>query len=81
MLAAPNLGRAYGERFEEVYRDVAAENRLPLIPFLLEDVAGDPEMNLPDGIHPNAVGQRRVAETVWETLEPILTERAVLTQI
>jgi acyl-CoA thioesterase I len=76
MLAAPNLGRDYVERFEAVYREVAEERDVPLIPFLLEGVAGEPEMNLPDGIHPNPAGQRRVAENVWRTLEPVLRRRA-----
>jgi acyl-CoA thioesterase I len=76
MVAAPNLGRVYGERFAAVYGDLARENDILLIPFLLEDVAGDPDLNLPDGIHPNADGQRRVAETVWEALEPLLRREA-----
>jgi acyl-CoA thioesterase I len=76
MVAAPNLGRDYGERFAAVYRDLARENDVLLIPFLLEDVAGEPELNLPDGIHPNADGQRRVAATVWEALEPLLRREA-----
>jgi acyl-CoA thioesterase-1 len=45
------------------------------VPFLLEGVAAQPELNQSDGIHPTADGQRRVAETVWRTLEPILEER------
>jgi acyl-CoA thioesterase I len=74
MLATPNLGRPYVERFDSIFPRVAREHDLPFIPFLLEGVAGDPELNLPDGIHPNARGHRRVAETVWRTLEPILRE-------
>lgn len=76
MLAMPNLGREYGRRFEAIYPEVAREAGVPLIPFLLEGVAAEPELNLPDGIHPNTEGQRRVAETVWQTLEPLLRERA-----
>ena len=45
------------------------------LPFLLDGVAGDPELNLPDGIHPNPTGHRRVAETVWAKLEPMLRAR------
>lgn len=76
MMALPNLGREYGERFEAMYTELAREYRLPLVPFLLEDVAGVPAMNLPDGVHPNEAGHRRVAETVWDALEPVLREEA-----
>jgi acyl-CoA thioesterase I len=72
MRAAPNLGRPYVERFDAIYPEVARANDLPLVPFLLQDVAGERDLNLADGIHPNARGQRRLAETVWETLEPEL---------
>ena len=45
---------------------------MPLVPFLLDGVAGEPALNQADGIHPNADGARRVAETVWQALEPVL---------
>lgn len=73
--AAPNLGRPYAERFDSIYPRLARENDLPFVPFLLEGVAGERELNLADGIHPNERGQRRLAETVWETLEPVLRAR------
>jgi acyl-CoA thioesterase I len=76
MLAMPNLGRDYGERFERIYPELAREEDVPLVPFLLDDVAARPELNLPDGIHPNEEGQRRVASTVWEVLEPVLRATA-----
>jgi acyl-CoA thioesterase I len=72
MMAPPNLGAEYAERFREVYVELARENELPLVPFLLDGVGGVREMNLADGIHPNAEGQRRVAENVWPVLEPVL---------
>jgi acyl-CoA thioesterase-1 len=59
-----------------VYTEVAREDSLPLVPFLLEGVAALPEMNLGDGIHPNERGHRRVADNVWKVLEPILREEA-----
>jgi acyl-CoA thioesterase I len=77
MLALPNLGREYGRRFEAIYPDVAGREEVTLIPFLLEGVAAEPELNLPDGIHPNEAGQRRVAENVWEVLEPVLRRQAL----
>lgn len=74
MLAAPNLGRAYVDRFNGVFPALARENRLTFIPFLLEGVAAQPQLNLADGIHPNEQGHRIVAATVWRTLEPVLRE-------
>jgi acyl-CoA thioesterase-1 len=72
MEAPPNNGPDYTARFREVYPDLARTYKIPLIPFLLDGVAGDPSLNQADGIHPNPEGARRVAETVWTVLEPIL---------
>ncbi len=69
MRALPNYGFAYARRFSRLYGDLADENDLPLVPFLLEDVAGRDGMNQADGIHPTAAGHQRMAETVWEVLE------------
>lgn len=76
MQAPPNLGREYAERYGAIYPELAERNDLPLVPFLLEGVGGVRELNLADGIHPNAAGQRRVAATVWQTLEPVLRAAA-----
>jgi acyl-CoA thioesterase-1 len=72
MEAPPNNGPEYTARFRGVYPDLARTYKVPLIPFLLEGVAGDPALNQADGIHPNPDGARKVAETVWEALEPAL---------
>lgn len=72
MQAPRNLGDEYGRRFSAVYPELAQRNELPLIPFLLEGVAGRPGMNQPDGIHPTPAGQQKIAETVWKELEPLL---------
>lgn len=74
MLGAPNLGRAYVDRFNAVFPGLARENGLTFIPFLLEGVAAQPQLNLADGIHPNEQGHRIIAGTVWRTLEPVLRE-------
>ncbi len=74
MLIPPNYGQDYTEQFAGIYPRLAEEFGVPLIPFLLEGVAADPELNLDDGIHPNAEGQRIVAETVLSHLEPLLGE-------
>jgi acyl-CoA thioesterase-1 len=72
MLAPPNLGPTYTKTFARMYPDLAKTNGAALIPFLLEGVGGEPNLNLPDGIHPNETGHRIVAETVWNVLKPLL---------
>jgi acyl-CoA thioesterase-1 len=72
MRAPPNLGSSYSSRFAEVYPELARRNEVPLVPFLLEGVAGRSALNQPDMIHPTAEGQERMAETVWQVLEPLL---------
>jgi acyl-CoA thioesterase-1 len=72
MEAPPNFGFAYVRRFRAVYPELAKRNRLPLVPFLLEGVAGVDSLNQADMLHPTPGGQRRVAETVWPVLETVL---------
>jgi acyl-CoA thioesterase-1 len=72
MEAPPNFGAVYTAAFRQTYRDVAAAQGAVLIPFLLDGVAGLPEMNQGDGIHPTAGGAQRVADTVWSALRPIV---------
>ena len=72
MEAPPNNGPDYTARFRRVYPELAKTYDIPLIPFLLDGVAGDPALNQADGIHPNPEGARRVADTVWSALEPVL---------
>jgi acyl-CoA thioesterase-1 len=72
MRAPPNLGRRYTEEFRRMFVDLARENRATLIPFLLESVGGVPELNQPDGIHPNVEGHKIVATNVWKVLEPVV---------
>lgn len=67
-----NYGGDYFREFEAVYPDLSRELKVPLVPFLLEGVAGDPNLNLADGIHPNPVGQERVARTVLPYLRSLL---------
>ncbi|MEX2583023.1 MAG: arylesterase, partial [Gemmatimonadota bacterium] len=76
MLAMPNLGPQYGREFEAIYTRLARQNDLILVPFLLDGVAGERELNQADGVHPTAAGQRIIAETVWNTLEPVLRAQA-----
>jgi len=75
----PNYGAEdYVSAFGKMFSDLATKNNTALIPYLLQGVAGDPSLNLPDGIHPNAAGQKILAENVWRVLEPIARELAVI---
>src|SRR5947199_8091043 len=64
----------YVSAFGKMFGDLASRNNAALVPYLLQGVAGDPSLNLPDGIHPNAAGQEILAENVWRVLEPIARE-------
>jgi acyl-CoA thioesterase-1 len=72
----PNYGPAYVDRFTAVYRDVAEQSDVPLVPRVLERVGERREWMQPDGIHPNAGGHGRILENVWPTLEPMLNDEA-----
>ena len=74
MEAPPNNGPDYARAFHDVYPAVAARHGAALVPFLLDGVAGDVALNQADGIHPNPEGARRVADTVWRALEPVVHE-------
>jgi acyl-CoA thioesterase I len=68
----PNYGADdYVSAFDKMFADLATKNNAALIPYLLQGVAGDPSLNLSDGIHPNAAGQKILAENVWRVVEPI----------
>jgi len=72
MQLPPNLGQEYTKEFKSIFEDLAKKNVLEIIPFLLKDVGGIPELNQDDGIHPNVEGQKIVANNVWVVLEPLL---------
>jgi acyl-CoA thioesterase-1 len=76
MRVPPNYGRTYSQRFQAMYPELARANGAVLVPFLLDRVGGIADLNQPDGIHPTAEGQRRMAETVWLVLEPVLRGKA-----
>jgi acyl-CoA thioesterase-1 len=71
MEAPPNFGDRYTRDFRAVYRDVATERHVALIPFFLNGVAGITTLNQADGIHPTAEGQRRIADTIWPQLKAL----------
>jgi acyl-CoA thioesterase-1 len=78
MEAPPNFGPQYTRDFREAFVSVAREHDVAFIPFMLAGVAGDAALNQADGIHPNEEGTRRVADLIWQSLQPLLT-RALAT--
>ena len=68
----PNYGPAYTERFTRLFSELAEQEGVVLLPFLLEDVALDPDLMLDDGIHPSAAAQPVILDAVWPVLEPLL---------
>jgi acyl-CoA thioesterase-1 len=74
MMVPPNLGPEYSSQFASLFQELARENNAELIPFLLDGVAGNPDLNLSDGIHPTPKGHNIIAETVWPLLAPLLAE-------
>ncbi len=72
MLVPPNMGADYASAFKKVFETISASNQLPLMPFLLQGVAGEPQLNLADGIHPNSRGHDVIANNLWKYLHPLL---------
>ena len=72
MQAPPNMGKDFTDRFREIYPDLARKNSMVLVPFLLEGVAGESELNQSDGIHPTAEGHRILMENVWKVMSVLL---------
>lgn len=71
----PNYGPRYADEFAALYPEIARQFALPLIPFLLDKVALNPDLMQEDGLHPNARGEPQVLETVWRGLEPLLKKK------
>ncbi|UOQ73345.1 arylesterase [Hymenobacter cellulosilyticus] len=74
VLGGHQYGR-YAAEFKALFRTLAEKNSLPFVPFLLQGVLGQRHLNLPDGVHPNAEGQKILANNVWATLGPLLSEQ------
>lgn len=72
MQIPPNMGPEYTTEFQRIFPELAKKNNALLIPFLLKDVGGIPELNQDDGIHPTKEGQEILARNVWEVLGPVL---------
>lgn len=72
MQIPPNMGPAYTREFREIFPTLASEYETALIPFLLEDVGGIPELNQDDGIHPTKEGHRIIARNIWPVIEEVI---------
>ena len=72
MKTLPNMGATYGQAYEKVFSKVTKTKKIILLPFMLKAVAGHPELNQPDGIHPNIKGMEQVANNIWHALLPHL---------
>lgn len=72
MQLPPNYGNHYTERFQRIYREIAADQQVGLAPFLLDGIATNRALMQPDGIHANAKAQQKMLENVWPHLRPLL---------
>jgi len=72
MRMPPNYGPDFTEQFRSCYSEVARDEKLPLVPFLLNDIALSPNLMQADGIHPNELGQPQLLANVWPSLKPLL---------
>lgn len=72
MLAPPNMGNDFTQRFAAIFSNLAEKNNAAFVPFLLDGVGGIPELNQRDGIHPTKEGHKILADNVWKELKGIL---------
>jgi acyl-CoA thioesterase-1 len=72
MRMPPNYGPDFTQQFTSSYSEIARDKKLPLVPFLLNDIALSPNLMQADGIHPNELGQPQLLANVWPTLQPLL---------
>ena len=72
MMVPPNMGPDYGEKFKVIFPELVEKNDVAFVPFLLDKVAGEPELNQSDGIHPTPEGHKILAENVWIVLKDLL---------
>ena len=72
MEVPPSMGGRYASEFRVIFRQLATENNMALVPFLLEGVGGERHLNQQDGVHPTAAGQKILAENVWAVLKDVL---------
>jgi acyl-CoA thioesterase-1 len=74
MLAPPTMGERYSRDFTMAFPDLASDNKIDFLPFLLDNVALNKDLNQGDGIHPNAAGERIMTDNIYKALKPMLTQ-------
>lgn len=74
MEAPPNFGEQYASAFRQVFQDLARENKVAFVPFLLDGVAGVPDLNQSDGIHPTSAGAARIADHLWPAVKTMIAK-------
>lgn len=72
IMVPPNYGKEYTESFKKIFSEISKEKKIKLMPFILKDVAGKPDLNIADGIHPNEKGHKIVSEQVYTFIKPFL---------
>lgn len=72
IMVPPNYGKEYSDNFKKIFSQISKEKKISLMPFILKDVAGKPELNIADGIHPNEKGHKIVYEQVFKFIKPFL---------
>lgn len=72
MQVPPNMGEDYASEFKSIFPEIAKTQNVKLVPFLLEGVGGEKQLNQSDGIHPNPAGHKILADNVWQVLQPML---------
>jgi acyl-CoA thioesterase-1 len=73
MMMPPSMGEDYARAFATMYPTLATKNELTLVPFLLEGVGGQPDLNQADAIHPNPAGHALIAETLWRGMQQLIS--------
>jgi acyl-CoA thioesterase-1 len=74
MEAPPNYGEQYTRAFRQVFQDLARENKVTFVPFLLDGVAGVSDLNQSDGIHPTSAGASRIADHLWPDVKKMIAK-------
>lgn len=75
MEAPVNMGREYRLEFHNAFQELVKKYNIPFIPFILDGIAGRPDLNLPDGIHPNPAGEKIMTENVWKIMKPLISQK------
>jgi len=75
MRIPPNYGQKYTEEFSQTYIKLASQHKIPVVPFMLENVAAKPDLIQQDGLHPNTLGQPIILENIWPALQRLIKKR------